>query len=144
MMATVAAFVEARADMQHGELTRSQYRRFQRKHTVKCLQAGIRQQQNALAAASNYDDLLDNGDAVVLLQSIAIHRADNSALHSRVHYAGLANVLARDAGHKSLQSFKRHRRLHQLANQFKHDGDEDDDVPQMRPKKSAPIPCEFL
>ena len=66
-------------------LSRTALRRQQRKHTLSCLRIGIKQQQVALLAASKFATLSNFDESQVLLQSIAVHRADCAALQLPVH-----------------------------------------------------------
>ena len=102
--------------------SKSQVRRSKRKHTLACLWTGLKQQRTALTAATIYDKLSIEPDANVLLQSIAIHRADNAALNTQVHFAATANMHSWHAGCKSKANFKMHRKVHEHANAVKHDG----------------------
>ena len=57
-----------------------------------------------------------------MIQSVAVHRADCQSLELPVQFAATSNCLARDAGLKSDKYFRKHRLLHQGANEVKHDG----------------------
>ena len=120
-MSTVAA--EGAAWSGWSGYSKSQIRRMKRKHTLACLWTGLKQQRTALMAATLYDELTVDTDANVLLQSIAVHRADNAALNAQVHYAATANLHSWNSGCKSKANFKVHRKLHQHANAVKHNGE---------------------
>ena len=103
--------------------SRTQLRRMQRKHTLSCLYQGIQQLNVAIKSAAIFEEMRENDTSHALLQSIAIHKADNWALNSNIHFAGTANVLSKQSALKSEKKFKQHRTIHQLANHIKHNSD---------------------
>ena len=65
--------------------------------------------------------LLDSGEAKVVLESLAIQRNDCQKLQHNVHFAAEANYVTHSAGLKTSCSHGQHKRIHRLANLVKHE-----------------------
>ena len=102
-------------------ISRSQVRRAQRKHSALCFRSGALLKVHHQNELDHTAALAGSPEALVLLHSIGIHRADCDALQREVHFAAISNVHSRDCGFKSNSSFILHRALHRSANLVKHD-----------------------
>ena len=113
---------------------RTELRRQQRKHSLKCWKIGALQKvahERELGALSS---LIHSPEMEVLAQSIAVHRADCQAVGVPFHYSAISNVNSRQAFHKSEKTFKQHRKLHSEANSIKHAVDIYDPPPAAPPR----------
>ena len=135
------------------DLTRSQIRNAQRKHTAACLKRGIRIAAERRILYDSMVQLLHSGEAAVVLESLAIHQHDCHQLQHNVHFAAEANYLAYSAGKKSAVSHSQHKRVHRLANLVKHEhgnhisGCQElppPPPPPAPPSESLPITCEAI
>ena len=99
--------------------SRSQLRRAQRKRTAECYKAGALFRACHRKKVDIHDAIISCGEVNVLVESLAAHRCDADTLGYEVHYAAIANCLAKAAGNKSQRVFKEHRCLHQHANAIK-------------------------
>ena len=103
------------------DLTKSQIRNAQRRHTAACLKQGILIAKERRALYDSMMQICQSGEAAVLLESLAIHRQDCHQLEHNVHYAAEANYIAYSAGGKTACSYNQHKRIHRLANLVKHE-----------------------
>jgi hypothetical protein len=114
-------------------LSRTQFRRQQRKHTIQCLRTGAKQRIQHAVGLDMQDLLTKSGQMHQLLCSLAAHKSDAQSLGANIHFAGQANVLAFSQQLKSKKTFKAHRSLHQDANKIKHEVDLDCNFVKMPP-----------
>ena len=107
------------------QLTRTQLRRAQRAHTARCYKIGALQRVHHSNELCRLEELLCSPEAVTLLTSVAVHRADCWSTAVPHHYAASSNLHAASLQFKSSTTFKRHRALHKRANAVKHDVPQD-------------------
>ena len=101
--------------------TRTQERSNKRKHTQACLRQGIAIAAERRSLYESMVQLLDCGEAKVVLESLAIHRNDCQKLQHNVHFAAEANYVAFSLGLRSSCTHGQHKRLHRQANLVKHE-----------------------
>ena len=88
-------------------------RRLKRKHTMICLKLAVANAAEHRLSAQESD----------IITSYRLHHADCIALDHNVHYASVANVLAKRRQLKSHQAFLDAKHLHQRAGSFRHNHD---------------------
>ena len=124
--------------MSPSSMSRSQVRYAKRKHTLRCLRAGI-----VIAKERNevHEQLLHvlEHDAAAVLETLAIHKLDCKNLGTNVHFASLANALAHQYGCKSEVAFKEHKCVHKAANLVKHEHAADLGASLMPPPPPPPV-----
>ena len=115
-MATVAATTR----VCHIDVSRTQLRRAQRKHTLSCRQATL------------------TASETQVVQSVRIHKADCNVLQLPVRNPSEANSIAMLHGLKSSSQYNADRRLHRATGKYKHTHfPEGDDTP---PPTPPPLP----
>ena len=92
------------ADVKGTWYPRTQERSNKGKHTQACLRQGIVIAAERKSFYESMVQLLDSGEAYVVLESLAIHRNDCKKLQHSVHFAAEANYVAYSAGIKSSYS----------------------------------------
>ena len=105
------------------ELTRTQLRRQQRKHSRQCLYVGALQRASHRLEGIKLEELVESNELAIIARSIATHRADCVAVQHPVHFAAVSNCQSMQGKHKSCRTYKQHKRLHQEANLIKHEVD---------------------
>jgi len=109
------------------ELSRTQLRRAQRKHTLSCLRQVVRQ---ATLTASETQ----------VVQSVRLHKADCKVLQLPVRNPSEANNIAMLRGFKSSSQYNADRRLHRAAGKYKHTHFPDGDDKPPPPLPPPPLP----
>ena len=101
-------------------MSRSQVRYAKRKHTLKCLRAGIIIAKERREVHEQLLHVLER-DAASVLESLAIHKLDCKNIGANVRFASFANALAHQYGCKSDVAFKEQKCVHKIANIVKHE-----------------------
>ena len=115
-----------RRDLRNGAVARgllankTKYRRAQRKHTVACLRQGALQRATHQLQVNYFNQLVESGEAEVILNSVAAHRSDSQVLQYPFHWTWASNYYATKFQAKSRQTYKQHQKLHQDANSLRH------------------------